>query len=74
MACAMHSIRARHDRRDELGFYDDLGIRPVINAAAAQTVLGGSLMPEPVLAAMHEAAQSFISLPELHDRVAASRH
>jgi DNA-binding HxlR family transcriptional regulator len=32
------------------------------------TTLGRSL--EPVLAAMHEAAQSFISLPELHDRVA----
>lgn len=53
-----------------MGLYDDLGVRPVINAAAAQTVLGGSLMPAPVLAAMHDAAQSFISLPELHDRVA----
>jgi L-seryl-tRNA(Ser) seleniumtransferase len=53
-----------------MGVYNDLGVRRVINAAAAQTVLGGSLMPEPVLAAMHEAAQSFISLPELHDRVA----
>jgi L-seryl-tRNA(Ser) seleniumtransferase len=52
-----------------MGIYDALGVRPVINAAAAQTVLGGSLMPEPVLDAMRDAAQSFVHLPELHDRV-----
>jgi L-seryl-tRNA(Ser) seleniumtransferase len=52
-----------------MSLYETLGVRPVINAAAAQTVLGGSLMPEPVLAAMHEAAQSFVHLPELHNRV-----
>jgi L-seryl-tRNA(Ser) seleniumtransferase len=49
--------------------YDTLGVRRVINAAAAQTMLGGSLMPEPVLAAMSDAAASFVHLPELHDRV-----
>jgi uncharacterized pyridoxal phosphate-dependent enzyme len=49
--------------------YDSLGVRTVINAAAAQTMLGGSLMPEPVLAAMTEAATSFVHIPELHDRV-----
>jgi L-seryl-tRNA(Ser) seleniumtransferase len=53
-----------------MGMYESLGVRRVINAAAAQTVLGGSIMPEPVLAAMHEAGRQFISLPELHDRVA----
>ena len=52
-----------------MGRYDDLGVRRVINAGASQTVLGGSLMPEPVLQAMREAAGSFIFLPELHDRV-----
>ncbi len=49
--------------------YKDLGVRPVINAAAAQTMLGGSLMPEPVLAAIDAAARSYVHLPELHDRV-----
>lgn len=49
--------------------YDALGVRRVINAAAAQTILGGSLMPAPVLAAMNDAASSFVHLPELHDRV-----
>ena len=49
--------------------YESLNVRRVINAAAAQTMLGGSLMPEPVLDAMRDAAQSYVSIPELHDRV-----
>ena len=49
--------------------YESLGVRQVINAAAAQTMLGGALMPEPVLAAMHDAAGTAVYLPELHDRV-----
>ena len=52
-----------------MGIYERLGVRTVINAAAAQTILGGSIMPEPVLAAMQDAAQSFIRLTEFHDRV-----
>lgn len=52
-----------------MGTYESLGVRRVINAAAAQTLLGGSLMPEPVLAAMKEAASTFVHVPELHDRV-----
>lgn len=53
-----------------MSIYDELGVRRVINAAAAQTMLGGSLMPAPVLEAMNEAAGSYVYLPELHDRVA----
>jgi L-seryl-tRNA(Ser) seleniumtransferase len=52
-----------------MGIYEGLGVRRVLNAAAAQTKLGGSLMPEPVLAAMHDAAGAYVDLPELHDRV-----
>ncbi|MFS0892870.1 hypothetical protein [Microbacterium sp. 179-I 3D3 NHS] len=52
--------------------YAALGVRRVINASAMQTSLGGSLMPAPVLAAMTEAARSFIDLDELHDRVGES--
>lgn len=49
--------------------YQSLGIRPVINAYATLTRLGGSLMPPEVLQAMQEAANSFVDLPELHIRV-----
>ncbi len=49
--------------------YQSLGIRPIINAYATLTRLGGSLMPPEVLQAMREAANSFVDLPELHIRV-----
>src|SRR6202165_1981029 len=49
--------------------YADLGIRPVINAAATLTRLGGSRMPAPVLDAMRAGADSFVDLLELQDRV-----
>lgn len=48
---------------------EDLGIRPVINASATLTRLGGSLMPPPVIDAMNAAARSFVDLDELHRRV-----
>ncbi|MEN9933797.1 MAG: hypothetical protein RLZZ387_376 [Chloroflexota bacterium] len=51
--------------------YSDLGLRRVVNAAATLTRLGGSLMPPPVLAAMQEAAGSFVDLPEMQERVGA---
>ncbi|HZX08936.1 hypothetical protein, partial [Kribbella sp.] len=46
-----------------------LGLRPVINANATVTVLGGSLMPPPVVQAMADAAAHFVDLPELNRRV-----
>lgn len=49
--------------------YADLGIRPVINAAATLTRLGGSRMPPPVLEAMRAAAENFVDLVELQRRV-----
>jgi D-glucosaminate-6-phosphate ammonia-lyase len=49
--------------------YKTLDIRPIINAAGTITTLGGSLMPPEVIAAWQAAAQSFVSLPELQDRV-----
>jgi L-seryl-tRNA(Ser) seleniumtransferase len=49
--------------------YADLGVRPVINAAATLTRLGGSRMPPQVLEAMHAGAQSFVDLVELQRRV-----
>ena len=49
--------------------YDELGIAPVINASATLTRLGGSRMPPRVVAAMAEAAEAFVDLPELQRRV-----
>ncbi len=49
--------------------YSDLGVRPVINAAATLTRLGGSRMPAPVLDAMRAGAGSFVDLVELQERV-----
>lgn len=46
---------------------DTLGIRPVINASATLTKLGGSLMPPPVVDAMRGAAGAFIDLHELKE-------
>jgi L-seryl-tRNA(Ser) seleniumtransferase len=58
--------------------YDELGVRPVINASATLTRLGGSRMPPPVLEAMVAGAGAFVDLPELYrragERIAALTH
>ena len=51
--------------------YEDLKVRPFINASGTITTLGGSLMSREVLEAMREAAGSFIDLVELNDRAGA---
>lgn len=48
-----------------MDIYDELGVRKVINGLATVTVLGGSLMPPEVLAAMAEAAGHFVEIDEL---------
>ncbi len=53
------------------GWYRDLGLRPVINAAATLTSLGGSLIPGPVLESMADAAGSFVDVVELQEKVGA---
>jgi L-seryl-tRNA(Ser) seleniumtransferase len=49
--------------------YSRLGVRPVINAAATLTRLGGSRMPPVVLEAMRAGAAAFVDLQELQRRV-----
>jgi D-glucosaminate-6-phosphate ammonia-lyase len=49
--------------------YESLGVRPVINAFATLTKLGGSIMPPEVLQAMHSAAGCFVDLHELQHKV-----
>src|ERR671921_2314729 len=51
-----------------MGIYDDLGLRTVINASGTLTRLGGSRMAPEVLAAMTEAAASFVPLDDLQAR------
>jgi D-glucosaminate-6-phosphate ammonia-lyase len=52
-----------------MGIYESLGVRRVINADARLTRLGGSLMPELVLAAMAEAARGYVDMFELQYQV-----
>lgn len=52
-----------------MGIYETLGVRRVINADARLTRLGGSLMPEPVLRAMEDAATSYVDMHELQRAV-----
>ena len=49
--------------------YQDLDVRPVINAYATVTKFGGSLMPAEVLEAMRDAAGAFVDLANLQSRV-----
>ena len=50
-------------------FYEELKIRPIINAYATLTRLGGSRMPPEVVEAMVEASRCFVDLPELQQRI-----
>ena len=49
--------------------YRRLGLEPIINANATETILGGSLLRPEVLDAMAQAAESFVDLAELEERV-----
>lgn len=51
--------------------YEDLGIRPLINANSMKTTLSGTLMPPPVVEAMREAATCFVDMFELQAAVSA---
>ncbi len=52
-----------------MGIYEELGIKPVMNASATLTRLGGSVMPQEVLDAMAEASKNFVDLDELQQRI-----
>lgn len=52
-----------------MSIYDDLGVRPLINASANITRIGGSVMAPEVVAAMAEAAKHFVNLEELQHAV-----
>ena len=52
-----------------MSIYNELGIKPVINACATLTRLGGSIMPPEVIAAMQDASHCFVDLEELQARI-----
>ena len=52
-----------------MSIYDELGVRPIVNASATLTRLGGSIMPPEVVAAMVEASKYFVDLDDLQIRV-----
>jgi uncharacterized pyridoxal phosphate-dependent enzyme len=52
-----------------MDIYDELGVKKIINGAATLTALGGSLMPPEVLAAMVQAAQHFVNIDDLQEKV-----
>src|SRR5215467_9614113 len=62
-------LREQVDYRDGATLYRSLGVRPLINANATLTVLGGSVMPPEVQAAMESAAQCFVDINELERAV-----
>lgn len=49
--------------------YTRLGVETVTNAASSLTRLGGSTLPEPVLAAMRQASQSLVDMSQFASRV-----
>ena len=51
--------------------YEDIGVRRVINGRDTVTILGGSVMPPEVVAAMVDAAKSHVSLPDLQRKAGA---
>src|SRR5262249_29897391 len=52
-----------------MSLLEELGIKPVINASATLTRLGGSIMPPQVLAAMEDASRHWVDLDELQRRI-----
>lgn len=52
-----------------MSIYDDLGVRPLINASANITRIGGSIMPPEVVDAMREASRQFVNLEDLQRAV-----
>ena len=51
-----------------MGIYEQLGVRTTINASGNGTAGGGSIMFPEVVAAMKEASESFVNIPELLDK------
>jgi L-seryl-tRNA(Ser) seleniumtransferase len=67
LAAANDHAIAKQARKARHKIYEDLGLRPFINAAGTYTTLSASLMPVEVVAAMDEASRRYVSIPELQE-------
>jgi uncharacterized pyridoxal phosphate-dependent enzyme len=65
-AAAEAGAAASHPKRD---YFQELGVRPFINAAGTYTAMTASLMLPEVMEAINYASGHFVMLDELHDRV-----
>jgi uncharacterized pyridoxal phosphate-dependent enzyme len=52
--------------------YDELGVTTIINGMGTITLIGGSLMPAEVVAAMEAASKHYVSIPELLEATGGS--
>ena len=59
---------ARVPGSNDMGVYEKLGVKTIVNAVGNGTAIGGSIMRPEVFAAMEQASRSFVSLPELLDK------
>ena len=50
-----------------MGIYEELGVRPIINARSYSTKVGGAPLPAEVLDAMREAAEQCVRMDELQE-------
>src|SRR5688572_10430404 len=50
------------------GIYDELGVKPIINAMGIMTMLGGSTIGPRVRAAMDEANEAYVDMADLLDK------
>jgi D-glucosaminate-6-phosphate ammonia-lyase len=59
-----------------MGIYENLGVRPLVNATCHHTIYGGTVMWPEVTAAMVEARESCVQMSQLLDRASEmiSRH
>ena len=54
-----------------MGIYDEIGVRPFINARAPHTRFGGAIMPTPVVEAISEASRLGVDMGELQEKLCA---
>jgi len=52
-----------------MGIFEQLGVRPIINATGPATRLSGSVLPPEVAEAMREASQSYVRIADLQEAV-----
>ena len=58
---------AKGARLSSQKIYEELRVRPFINAAGTYTMLSACIMPREVVAAMEEASRQHVSIPELQE-------